>query len=85
MLHPDPIFTYDLARQRQQDLASAAEWERLSRMARTTSANQRRRPTQGRLAAAWQRLSRSLAHVPTSPSSVRDARPTPVRSEVAHG
>ena len=84
MLHPDPIFTYDLACQRQHDLASEAEWARLARMARTSVANRQRRSTRGRLAAAWQRLTQSLAHAPVPVGRVREVRPAQVRSGIAH-
>lgn len=60
MLYPDPTFTYDLARQRQHDLASAAEWERLARMARAATNVRRHMAARQRLTATWQRLSRSL-------------------------
>jgi hypothetical protein len=77
MLHPDPTFTYHLARQHQHDLASKAEWERLARMARTASANRRRRPSVGRLAAAWQRLSHGLAHLPATPKASQTPHASP--------
>lgn len=84
MLHPDPTFISDLARERQRALQAEAEHDRLARMARVsvdgpTSAFPLTKLVTVISVAVWRYLRQAISHVPALRHAERVTSPVSVR------